>query len=291
MSSPKVWFITGCSSGLGTQLTVAALARGDKVIATARNIAKLEPVKAAGAATLALDITAGDAKVQSVIDEALKIFGTIDILVNNAGYLLQGALEECSDEEARAQFETNFFGQLAVIRAVLPHMRSRKSGVIANMGSIVGWAGSVGVSVYCATKFALVGITEALRLEVAHLGIEVTIIEPGYFRTNVLTGGNKVAAAKTIDDLRPVMDPLRDLYAAIDMKQPGDPTKASQVIVEALTKTGRCKGRAIPLRLPLGNDTLRTIGEVLARETKSLAEWKDVASSTDHDDVAAAAQH
>lgn len=192
-----------------------------------------------------------------------------------------------SDEEVKAQFETNVFGQLTVIRAVLPHMRSRKSGVIANMGSVGGWTGTLGTGVYCSTKFALVGITEALRLEVAHVGIEVTIIEPGYFRTNFLSVGNKREAAQIIDDLRPVMDPAKDFYSAYDMKQLGDPAKASQLLVEVLTKSGRCKDRTIPLRLPIGSDAVILVGGILERETKSLGELADLMSSTDHDDVVA----
>lgn len=191
-----------------------------------------------------------------------------------------------SDEEAKAQFETNFFGQVRVIRAVLPHMRSRKSGVIANFGSIGGWKGMAAAGFYCATKFALVGITEALRLEVAHLGIEVTIIEPGSFRTNLLTPGNYFTAAKRIDDLQPVVGGLKETYAALDQKQPGDPAKAAQVLVEALTKSGRCEGRSLPLRLPLGSDSVPFMRGVLEKETKSLDEWADLVSSTDHDDVA-----
>ncbi|CAM6089590.1 unnamed protein product [Calypogeia fissa] len=285
MSSSKVWLITGCSSGFGNELSKAALRRGDKVIATARNAAKLESLKAAGASTLALDITAGDEKVQKVIDEAVKMFGRIDILVNNAAYGLQGAVEECSDEEAKAQFETNFFGQLTVIRAVLPHMRGQKSGVIANFGSIGGWFGVLGGGFYSATKFALVGITDSLRQENAHLGIECTIIEPGYFRTNLASSGSTIIAEKVIDDLRPVMDPLRHMFAATNQKQPGDPAKAAQLLVEVLTKSGRYEGKPLPLRLPLGRDAVGVCRRVLEKETKSLNEWAELVSTTDHDDV------
>ncbi|CAM6095971.1 unnamed protein product [Calypogeia fissa] len=285
MSSQKVWLITGCSSGFGNELARAALGRGDKVIATARNAAKLESLKAAGASTLALDITAGDAKVQKVVDEAVRMVGRVDILVNNAAYILQGAVEESSDEEVKAQFETNVFGQLTVIRAVLPHMRAQKSGVIANFGSIGGWRGGIGGGIYAATKFALVGITEALRLENAHLGIECTVIEPGYFRTNLLSGGSKVNTEKIIDDLRQVMDPVKKSYTAINQKQPGDPAKAAQLLVEVLTKSGRCEGRPLPLRLLLGRDAVGYCKAILEQQTKSLNEWAELVSTTDHDDV------
>ncbi|CAM6089589.1 unnamed protein product [Calypogeia fissa] len=284
MSSSKVWLITGCSSGFGNELSKAALRRGDKVIATARNAAKLESLKAAGASTLTLDITAGDEKVQKVIDEAVKTFGRIDILVNNAAYGLLGAVEECSDEEVKAQFETNFFSQLTVIRAVLPHMRAQKSGVIANFGALAGWHGVVAAGIYSATKFALVGITESLRQENAHLGIECTIIEPGYFRTN-FASGSLVIAEKVIDDLRPVMDPIRAMIVAIDQNQAGDPAKGAQLVVEVLTKSGRGEGKPLPLRLPLGRDAVGICRGVLEQQTKSLNEWAELVSTTDHDDV------
>ncbi|CAM6089583.1 unnamed protein product [Calypogeia fissa] len=285
MSSSKVWLITGCSSGFGNELSKAALRRGDKVIATARNAAKLESLKAAGASTLTLDITAGDEKVQKVIDEAVKMFGRIDILVNNAAYGLQGAVEECSDEEVKAQFETNFFSQLTVIRAVLPHMRAQKSGVIANFGSIAGWSGVAAGGMYSATKFALVGITDSLRQENAHLDIECTIIEPGYFRTNIASSGSSVIAEKVIDDLRPVMDPIKEIIAALDQKQPGDAAKGAQLVVEVLTKSGRCEGKPLPLRLPLGRDAVGICRGVLEQQTNSLNEWAELVSTTDHDDV------
>ena len=190
-----------------------------------------------------------------------------------------------SDDEIKAVFETNVFGQLAVIRAIMPHMRARKSGVVANIGSIGGWKGEAGFGAYCATKFALVGLTQGLREEVAHLGIDVTLIEPGYFRTNLLSGGARVSAAKVIDDLKPSLDPLRNLVLGIDGQQPGDPVKGAQVIVEALTGGGRCQGRKLPSRLALGRDAVGYVRGYLEEERRELEGWADVVSTTDHDDV------
>ncbi|KAH0542762.1 hypothetical protein FGG08_002901 [Glutinoglossum americanum] len=281
----SVWLITGCSSGFGAEIAKAALARGDKVIATARSVAKLEELKALGATTVELDITAGDAHVQKAVDEALRAYGRIDILVNNAGYVVVGGIEEFSDEEAKSVFETNVFGQLAVIRAVMPHMRAQKSGTVANIGSVGGWKGEAGFGTYCATKFALVGLTQGLRAEVAHLGINVTIIEPGYFRTNLLSSGARVSARKVIEDLRPSLDPLRNLVEGIAGQQPGDPVKGARVIVEALTGSGRCQGRRLPERLLLGRDAVGYVKAYMDEERKGIEEWADVVSTTDHDDV------
>ncbi|KAI9776540.1 MAG: hypothetical protein M1839_009521 [Geoglossum umbratile] len=283
--TPQVWLITGCSSGFGSEIARAALARGDKVVATARNVAKLEGLKTAGATTIALDITAGDTHVQKAIDEAIEAHGKIDIVVNNAAYVIVGGIEEFSDEEAKAIFETNVFGQLAVIRAVMPHMRAQKSGVVANIGSVGGWRGEAGFGAYCATKFALAGLTQGLRQEVAHLGIDVTVIEPGYFRTSLLSGGSRVSAKKVIDDLRPSLDPLRNTVLSIDGQQPGDPVKGAKVIVEALTGSGRCQGRKLPSRLALGRDAVGYIRGYLEEEGKELEEWADIVATTDHDDV------
>lgn len=191
---------------------------------------------------------------------------------------------EISDEEAKAQFNTNIFGQLAVTRAVLPYMRERKSGVIANMGSIGGWQAGSGMGLYCSSKFAMVGITESLRDEVKHLGIQVVCIEPGYFRTNFLSGGHRFTAKKVIDDLKPVMDPRRNTLNQVDRQQPGDPVKGAKLIVEALTQSGRCKGKELPPRLALGKDAVGFMNMVLEKEKKVLDEWAELSISTDHDE-------
>ncbi|KAH8149682.1 uncharacterized protein LAJ45_06313 [Morchella importuna] len=265
--SPQIWLITGTSSGFGGLLTKAALAHGDKVIATARDPAKIADLKALGAATLALDVTDTEENVNKTITAAVEIYGHIDILVNNAAYILEGAIEECSPEEEFKSWNTNVFGVTKVLRAVLPYMRLCRSGMIANMGSIGGWRGYGGA-------------------EVAPLGIDVVCIEPGYFRTNFLAPGHRTSSAKHIADYDPVMEPLRNMLSAYNGKQPGDPEKGARVIVEILTKTGRVQGKVLPGRIPLGSDALKVIGGFCADTGKTLEEWKDIASSTDHDDVA-----
>jgi NAD(P)-dependent dehydrogenase (short-subunit alcohol dehydrogenase family) len=192
-----------------------------------------------------------------------------------------------SDDEILTQFDVNVFSQIRLLRAVLPSMRSRRAGVIANLGSIAGWDGTPSAGFYCASKAAIAIYTESLRHEVAPLGIDVTCIEPGYFRTNFLTtsGGHKVTARKRINDLNAGTQQARDALAVYSLHQPGDPVKGARVIVEALTKTGRCEGRSLPGRLALGPDAMATIGESMKREQEMIDTWRDIISSTDYDDV------
>lgn len=280
----SVWLISGCSSGFGDQIARQALARGDKVVATARNASKLDELKKLGALTLSLDITSPDDVIQKVAKEAIDTYGKIDYLINNAGYILEAAVEEASDAEIRAQFNTNVFGHVAVIRAVLPYMRAAKKGVVANLGSIASWHSDAGYGYYSASKMALLGITEALRQEEAHLNIQSVLIDPGYFRTNFLGGDAKIQAKKIIDDLRPAMDPVRDMLVQVNRNQPGDPVKGAAVIIEALTLTGRASGKKLPLRLALGSDAVKIIAGVQAREAEELKEWADIVKTTDHED-------
>ncbi|KAL2016714.1 hypothetical protein VTK56DRAFT_3143 [Thermocarpiscus australiensis] len=280
----QVWLITGTSSGLGQEIARAALAHGDIVVATARDLRKLSSLSAAGAVTEQLDVTASDATLSATIARIVQRTGTIDVLVNNAGYILTGGVEEVSRDEAQAQFATNVFGQLNVARAVLPYMRKQRSGVIANLGSIGGWHGSPAAGLYCATKACAGILSEALRAEVAHLGIAVTAIEPGYFRTNFLAQGHKVRAERHIDELDAGTAGMYDALAAYNHKQPGDPVKAAKLIVEGLTGTGRCQGRELPPRWVIGNDAYQIVTGVLDTQRKSMDEWKDLTTTTDCDD-------
>lgn len=160
-------------------------------------------------------------------------------------------------------------------------MRNQKSGVISNMGSIAGWYGGINCGYYCATMFALAGITEALRAECEPLGITDTVIEPGYFRTDFLHGEHRVSPNNSIEDYVPVIKPYKDMFPKYDHMQPGDPAKGAQLIVEALTGTGRCSGKGLPVRLSIGSDTIFVIGGVLEESTKGLEAWKDLAVTTD----------
>ncbi|GFF54917.1 hypothetical protein IFM46972_10140 [Aspergillus udagawae] len=279
-----VWLITGCSSGLGKEIAKAALKHGEKVIATSRNASRLSELKSLGATTVSLNVNGTPAEIDATVVEAAKVHGTIDVLVNNAAYVLIGGIEETSDTEARAQFDTNVFGPLSVIRSVLPFMRAQKCGIIANIGSLGGYASNAGSGYYCATKFALAGLTEALRAEVGPLGIQATIIEPGYFRTNFLKADvdGKTVAAKTIDDYKPTIDNVKSMLSMYDGKQLGDPAKGAQVIVEALTGTARAAGKTLPARLLLGSDTVPYVASIQERQNKEMEEWKELIATTDH---------
>ncbi|TVY88966.1 Dehydrogenase/reductase SDR family member 7B, partial [Lachnellula willkommii] len=180
-----IWFITGCSTGFGHETALAALARGDKVIATARNTDDINDLADNGALVIALDLSWPEEKIQEAVNVAMEPFGSVDILFNNAGVNMVGSLEEVSSKEARAIFDVNFWGHISVTRAILPHMRAQKRGTIAFNGSMLGWTGMGCVSTYTATKWAIAGLAHCLREEVKGFGITVTVIEPGFFRTQV----------------------------------------------------------------------------------------------------------
>ncbi|GME51966.1 3-oxoacyl-(acyl-carrier-protein) reductase [Neofusicoccum parvum] len=281
----KVWLITGCSSGFGQEIARAAAQSGDTVVATARDVSKLDGLTGPGIVKKRLDVLADDAAMRAVVDDVVGTVGRIDVLVNNAGYVLEGAIEECSYEEVDRQFATNVYGQLNVLRAVAPHMRARRSGVIANLGSIGGWAGGAAAGIYCATKAAVAVYSEALRDELGPFGVDVTCVEPGYFRTNLLTGGRKATAARRVPELADATRATREAFESVSLRQPGDPAKGARVIVDALTKRGRCEGRTLPARLALGSDAVKMIGDVLERNRRDLEEWADIVSKTDCDDV------
>ncbi|KAE8394077.1 hypothetical protein ETB97_003947 [Aspergillus alliaceus] len=280
----RIWFITGCSSGLGRQIAIAAAQTGDKVVATSRDPSKLNDLQTLGIIPTKLDVS-NESEIKSVVDTVESTIGPIDILINNIGYILEGAVEECSNDEVLAQFDTNVFAQLRVLRAVLPYMRARRSGVVANIGSIGGWHGEAAAGLYCASKAAVAIYTEALAAELAPLGVRVTCVEPGYFRTGFLTPGHRVVAGSRILDLEATTRLMREGLAAYSLRQPGDPVKGARVLVEALTLSGRCEGRELPVRLALGRDSLTAIGGSLTREREMLDGWGEIVASTDCDDV------
>ncbi|TMW67839.1 hypothetical protein Poli38472_007511 [Pythium oligandrum] len=270
----KVWLITGCSSGFGREIAIAARNRGDLVIATARKVETLDELKTLGCEALALDVTASDEAVKEVVAKANALYGRIDVLVNNAGYTANGAVEEASAKEIQDLFETNVFGLLRVTRAVLPYMREKKSGTIANIGSVSGHITLPLTGIYSATKFAVAGLTQTLREEVAPFGIDVTVIEPDLFRTSVLSSMRRFE--KPIDDYQAMTQAVLSFFMSGDVPM-GDATKGAQAIVEALTKTGRAEGRVLPHRLLLGMTVREAVEGVLTRTQQQLNEWSDFA--------------
>lgn len=275
----KTWFITGCSTGLGRSLTEAALQKGYRVIATARKPEQLndivdqypETVKA-----VRLDIT-NPAEVREAVGKAIDTFGQIDVLVNNAGHGLLGALEEVSDEAVREMLEVNLFGHLDVIRVVLPFMRQRQSGNILNLSSVAGIMGAPGIGVYCIAKFGLEALSEALSREVAPLGIKVTIVQPGEFRTNFRA--SYVRTEKVIDDYIPTSGATIKHTLAGHGKQKGDPAKAALAMIQVVESDNP------PMRLPLGSDAVRIVEMKLESLRADLDAWRAVAEDTAFDEV------
>ncbi len=256
----------------------AALAAGDAVVATARDPATVTARLGSHERLLAvrLDVTRED-EAHAAVGQAVKRFGRIDILVNNAGYGLLGAVEEASAEETQRLFGTNVFGLLAVTRAVLPHMRRQRAGHIINLSSVGGYAGFPGWGVYGATKFAVEGISEALAGEVAPLGIHVTVVEPGFFRTDFLDDSSLSRTAQEIDDYRETVGKTRAHAADVNHGQRGDPRKLATAFIALVN------AKNPPLRLPLGSDTVERIEAKNAHVAEEIAAWRTLATSTDHD--------
>lgn len=283
MSSQLVWLVTGTSSGIGRQIVEAALKRGDKVIATARakSFSQLDDLKAKGADVLELDVTYSRAKLNEIAKAALALHGRVDVLVNNAGFYLAGSIEENTEEETLEQFNTNFFGALSVTRAFLPSMRERKSGTIIFIGSMGGWTASANSGLYCASKAALRATTVALSQEVGPLGIRVSMVDLGIFRTKVLLPGNRGPPIMRIPDYAPVIGYVESMLEAAIGNEPGDPAKAGQALVDLVHGEGLFKGKEFPASLALGTDMLNLAKNVSQTYLTRLDDYAEISKSTD----------
>ncbi|MEU8377691.1 oxidoreductase [Streptosporangium sp. NPDC048865] len=274
----SVWFVTGASRGLGLEIVKAALERGDSVVATARDpraVEKALPGDPGDLLVVPLDVT-DQGQADAAVEAAVSRFGGIDVLVNNAGRGLVGAVEETGDAEARDVFDINVFGLLTVIRAVVPVMRAAGRGRIINVsstGGVVAWAGW---GVYSATKFAVEGLTEALGLELAPLGIQVTSVQPGPLRTDFLGSSSLRHAERVIDDYAVTGGASRVWAEESHGAQEGDPVKAAAAILTVADLD------EMPARVPLGTSTLTDIRAKLAAIGAELETWQDLARSTDH---------
>lgn len=278
MASQKTLMITGASKGFGLEITKAALAAGDKVIATVRSGAA-ELVTALGhpdtLAVVTMDVT-NEAQVKAAVAEALGKFGQIDVLINNAGYGLLAGIEEASDAEVRKQYDTNVFGLLNVIRAVLPSMRQRRSGHIINISSLFGYDAIIGWGIYGSTKFAVEGISKGLAQEVAPLGIHVTALAPGLFSTDFLGKASYQESANKIADYDETVGQVRHVPEQFHGQQPGDPVKLAQVVIQ-IAHTAQP-----PLHLPVGTDAVEMLKNNAAKMLEESARWQEVSFSTDH---------
>jgi NAD(P)-dependent dehydrogenase (short-subunit alcohol dehydrogenase family) len=270
-----VWLITGASSGLGRALAEAVLARGERAVVAARTgkaLAELERGHPGTAVASALDVTRPEA-VRTAVDAAVAEFGRIDVVVNCAGYGLFGALEELSEDELRAEFETNVFGSLNVTRAALPHLRRQRSGHIVQISSLEGIAPAVaGESAYAGTKFAVEGIAEGLAKDVEHLGIRVTIVEPGPLRTD-FAGGASVTAPQSEDYAESVGAAL-EWFEELAGSQPNDPRRVADAIIAVV------EADEPPMRLALGEEAMDAIREKLEAQRRELEAWADLGLRT-----------
>jgi NAD(P)-dependent dehydrogenase (short-subunit alcohol dehydrogenase family) len=272
----KTWFITGASRGFGALVAERALAKGDGVVATARNPKAIVERFGdhANLLAVALDVTIEDQAVAAA-KAAVDRFGRIDILLNNAGFGLMGAVEEATAAEIEAVYRTNVFGLLTVSRAVLPYMRKARSGRILNISSIGGYRGAAGFGVYSSTKFAVEGLSESLHVELAPLGIHVTVIEPGAFRTDFLDESSLSVSSRQIPDYAATSGKVRSVAGSRNHNQPGDPSKLADVLVAFADAPNP------PVRLPLGSDTVAAIEAKLKADSLILSEWRSVSVSTD----------
>lgn len=272
----RTWFITGASRGFGALIARQALAVGDAVIATARDAAHVVSALGDHANLLpqAVDVT-DDTQIAAAVAAGLQRFGVIDVLVNNAGYGLLGAVEETTAEEVQAVYRTNVFGLLSVTRSILPHMRRRRAGHIINMSSIGGYRAGPGFGIYSSTKFAVEGLSEALAAELAPLGIKVTIVEPGYFRTEFLDGRSLKVSPARIADYEATVGTVRTRAEGLSHNQPGDPEKLAEAIVRLADEAEP------PLRMPFGSDTVAAIRAKNAFVTSEIERLNDQAVATD----------
>jgi NAD(P)-dependent dehydrogenase (short-subunit alcohol dehydrogenase family) len=279
----KVWFITGAGSGIGAGIAKAALQAGDRVVATGRNLDKvhnaLSDVAGDNLAVIALDVS-DEARAQASVDEALRRFGCIDVLVNNAGYSLLGNFEEMTAADIERQFATNFYGVVHVMRAMLPVMRKQRSGHIINISSVAGVVGLKHCAAYSATKFAVEGLALSVATEVEPFGIKITVVEPGFFRTDLLDARNVKYAANTIEDYA-AEGSTQAMWSAYDGTQQGDPAKLGEVLV-------RIAGMEKPPKVfAAGSDALAVIMPAIEARLQELHAYEELSKATDRSEIRA----
>lgn len=270
MNSPKVWYVTGASQGLGLTLVKKLLNNGYRVAATSRNAQTLKDavgvIDTDRFLPLAVDLGNVDC-IDESIEQTIAAFGRIDVVVNNAGYGMAGTVEETSGQDIRKIFDVNVMATIDVTRRILPIMREQKSGYVINIGSVAGFVGAPGWSVYSATKAAVAAFSEVLALDVKEFGINVTVVEPSGFRTGFLTKDSLAFTEIKVEGYQAVKD-TQERYLAASGKQPGDPEKAAEIFIEL------SESQQPPLHLYLGKDAYTRASEKLAAMTNELEQWK-----------------
>lgn len=278
MNASKVWYITGASQGLGLALIKKLLESGYRVAATSRNAHKLKEsvgvIDAERFLPMTVDLNNVDC-INESIKQTIAAFGRIDVIVNNAGYGMTGTVEEATERDLRNIFDVNVLAGINVIKSILPFMRKQRSGYIINLGSVAGFVGAPGWSVYSATKAAIAAFSEVLTLDVTEFGIKVTVAEPSGFRTGFLTKNSLSSTDIRIDGYEAVKS-TQERYLAADGKQPGDPERAAEIFIEL------AESEQPPLHLYLGQDAYNRASEKLTAMTKELEEWKSTTISADY---------
>lgn len=275
----NVWFITGSSKGLGKSLVEEVLLKGDYVVATARNPEQLKALSEQypdQLLALQLDVQIKE-QIYSTVAEAINHFGRIDVLVNNAGFGITGATEAFTDEQVRSQLEVNLFAPIEVTRAVLPYMRKQRSGRILQISSIGGRVGNAGLSIYQAAKFGLSGFSESLNKEVSPLGIKVTSVEPGGFRTD--WAGPSMSFAKEVEGYEETVGGIKQYLTSGKFLPMGDPAKAAKVMVDLVNHPNP------PVHLVLGSEAATILKMADENRKEEFEKWLDVTVSTDHDEA------
>lgn len=278
MSNSKVWYVTGASQGLGLILVKTLLEKGHRVAATSRHAQKLKNavnvIDTNSFLPMAVDLNNIDC-VDESLRQTITAFGRIDVVVNNAGYGMAGTVEEVMEEDVRRIFDVNILAPINVVKGVLPIMRAQGSGYIINIGSVAGFAGAPGWSVYSATKAAIAAFSEVLALDVKEFGIKVTVVEPAGFRTGFLTKDSLAYTDSHIEGYKAVKD-TQERYLATDGKQPGNPEKAAEILIDLAGI------EQPPVRLYLGQDAYLRASSKLLSMAEEIEKWKSTTISADY---------
>ncbi|KAI8628353.1 hypothetical protein F5Y19DRAFT_149322 [Xylariaceae sp. FL1651] len=283
MAASRVWLVTGCSSGFGLELVKIIASRGERVIAASRSPDKLAGL--AGVKAAYLDHNEPLPKVQAAVNEILRIYGTVDVVINNAAYVQTGTVEETTPEETQRQFQANTFGPINVYRAILPHMREKRGGTLVTIGSMAAWYPMVSCNLYNASKAALRWLVIGMAEELKPFGIRHCLIEPGFFRTNLLKPGANVAGtnhANRIADYADLNKTADGNFAAFHGAQLGNPVKGAEIIYDVITSSGVAAGRELPGFMPLGSDANTEITRNAQLTIDDINSWASVAALSDY---------